>query len=211
MVLSYGCCRVALFVTALAKRGSYLPAQSCAPPLFLWAGSRLPFAAAMRLWFLCVHALLLLRCGLVLAFASLQPKAGSDCADQSTSCAAWAADGECENSALPTNCHSAAHPRWSAATLGAAPPRRSAHADAVLVHRRAWWQIPATWRAPARTAARDAAKAPRASESRAPARRCRLAGNAGYGAGSLDRCKGRRCASVARSDRAVRTVRRRRR
>jgi hypothetical protein len=23
MVLSYGCCRVALFVTALAKRGSY--------------------------------------------------------------------------------------------------------------------------------------------------------------------------------------------
>ena len=24
MVLSYGCCRVALFVTALAKRGSYL-------------------------------------------------------------------------------------------------------------------------------------------------------------------------------------------
>ena len=29
MVLSYGCCRVALFVTALAKRGSY-PLLLCA-------------------------------------------------------------------------------------------------------------------------------------------------------------------------------------
>jgi hypothetical protein len=28
MVLSYGCCRVALFVTALAKRGSYLGATN---------------------------------------------------------------------------------------------------------------------------------------------------------------------------------------